>query len=259
MKNTLVALLVMLCAGCFRGPRVDCSYQAKTQDSRVRFLILHFTQESWADSLRILTEGDVSCHYLVRDAPVRVYRLVDEDRRAYHAGLSWWKGQTQLNSASVGIEIVNGGLREGPGGRSFTDYPPAQIDAVVELVREIAVRHGIPGENILGHAEIAPQRKLDPGPKFPWKCLADAGLIPWPDPAAMARILPAYKSRLPAVAWFQARLAQHGYETPRTGELDPPTQRVLSIFQMKYRPLRCDGIPDAETAALLDVLTTPSP
>ncbi|MBP7865818.1 MAG: N-acetylmuramoyl-L-alanine amidase [Acidobacteria bacterium] len=259
MKNALVALLVLLAAGCFRGPRIDTSRHARSQDSRVRFLVLHFTQESWSNSLRILTEGDVSSHYLVRDNPVRIYRLVDENRRAYHAGLSSWKGQTQLNSASIGIEIVNGGAREGPEGLSFADYPPAQVDAVIDLVRDIAARHGIPGENILGHAEIAPQRKLDPGPKFPWQRLADAGLIPWPDPAAVAGKLAAYRSRLPAVAWFQARLAQHGYETPRTGELDPPTRRVLGIFQMKYRPRCCDGTPDAETAALLDVLTTPPP
>ncbi len=107
MKRFLACLLLLAAVGCARGPSIDHSYRAKSQDSRVQFLILHFTGEPWESSLKILTQDNVSSHYLVRDNPVRIYQLVPEDRRAYHAGESSWKGQTLLNAASIGIEIQN--------------------------------------------------------------------------------------------------------------------------------------------------------
>ena len=249
----LLPLLVL--AGCARGPSIDRSYHAKSQDSRAQFLILHFTNEDWDSSLKILTEGKVSSHYLVRENPVKIYQLVPEDRRAYHAGVSSWKGQTMLNAASIGIEIVNSGDVQGPDGTAYAEYSKAQMDAVVELVKAIVARHQIRPDRILGHSDIAPMRKVDPGPKFPWKRLADEGLIPWPDAAAVATKRAAYEAALPDVAWFQTKLTDHGFAPPRTGELDDTTRRILSAFQMKYRPTRYDGVPDAETAALLEVLT----
>lgn len=247
-------ILATALSGCAAVPHIDTRHRSINQESRVRYLILHFTWEDFPTSLQELTRGQVSSHYLVDAAPPRIYRLVDEDRRAWHAGVSAWAGETMLNSASIGIEIVNLGDRQDP---SYAPYAPAQIDAVVALVRDIQRRHGIKPQRILGHNDIAPQRKTDPGPRFPWRRLADEGLIPWPDEAAVAAARPAYEAQLPPVAWFQERLAQVGYDTPRNGEADEATRRVLMAFQMRYRPADWSGKPDAETAALLEVVTRP--
>lgn len=257
MRRLLAALACLLLAACAGGPPIDTSYTSVGQDSRVQFLVLHFTNEDFPRSLRILTQGRVSSHYLVAESPPTIYRLVDESRRAWHAGLSSWKGNTQLNASSIGIEIVNMGLQGPVEIGSFADYPPAQIDAVIELCKDIVKRHGIPPERVVGHSDIAPQRKVDPGPKFPWHRLAQAGLILWPKAETVAERLPGFQQQLPDVAWFQQQLALHGFAVPANGELDDATRRVIRAFQMKYRPARFDGEPDAETAALLDALVRP--
>jgi len=255
----LLAALALL-AGCAFGPVIDTRYSAQGQDSRVLFLILHYTDENLEDSIRILTRQQVSSHYLLSDeTPPRIYRLVDESRRAWHAGDSFWKGHANLNASSIGIEIVNaGGKRQPDGGIAFAPYPPAQIDELVKLVKDIVARHQIQPSRILGHSDIAPQRKIDPGALFPWKRLADEGLIPWPDAAQVAKARAGFEGRVPPVAWFQKALAQHGFRVPTDGVLDEPTRRVIAAFQMKYRPARYDGQPDAETAALLEVLNAPA-
>ncbi len=169
--------------------------------------------------------------------------------------MSSWKTYTHLNSSSVGIEIVNAGYKDTPEGRVWDPFPQAQIDDVVWLVRQIAARHHVAPENILGHSDIAPQRKQDPGPAFPWMQLAKAGLIVWPDADKVALARAVFDLQLPDTAWFQAKLAQHGYAVPQSGQLDPATRTVVSAFQMKYRPANIDGMPDAETASLLEALT----
>ena len=255
MKKILILLLACIAAaGCASAPQIDTSYTSASQDSRVQYLVIHFTSTDFPISLKTLTQDPVSSHYLVRDDPPTVYRLVDESRRAYHAGVSSWKGQTQLNAASIGIEIVNLGLK--PSGE-WDEYPKAQIDVVVKLIKDIVARHEIRPDRIVGHNDIAPQRKVDPGPKFPWKRLADEGIIPWPDAAAVSRRRAEFEPHLPDVEWFQQNLAKHGFAVPLNGELDLATRNVLIAFQMKYRPARFDGTPDAETAALLDVLVNP--
>lgn len=253
-----------LSAGCAVGPSIDTSYTAVNQDSRVQFVVIHFTNEAWDSSLSTLTAGKaaVSSHYLVRDDPPVVYRLVDEGKRAWHAGVSSWRRTTALNSASIGIEIVNPGEKGSPPGTArgdlvFAEYPKAQIDAVIALVKDIVKRHGVKPENVVGHSDIAPQRKVDPGPKFPWKRLADEGLVVWPDAAKVAERRVQYEREMPDVEWFQEHLFRHGFEVPRDGALDEQTVRVISAFQMKYRPARYDGMPDAETAAILDALVGP--
>jgi N-acetylmuramoyl-L-alanine amidase len=257
MKTFRLLPFLALLAGCAGGPPIDTTYTSVSQDSRVQYLVIHFTSEDFAPSLKVLTQGPVSAHYLVRDDPPTVYRLVDESRRAYQAGVSSWKGQTQLNAASIGIEIVNLGDRGPPDNLQWFDYPKAQIDVVVALVKDIVKRHQIRPDRIVGHSDIAPQRKVDPGPRFPWKRLADEGLIPWPDANTVVQRRPAFEAQLPDVAWFQDRLEKHGFAVPKSGELDAATRRVVAAFQMKYRPARFDGTPDAETAALLDALLNP--
>ena len=257
-----ICLAALLLGGCATGLKIDTTYTATSQDSRVQFLIIHFTTVDLPRSLNTLTQGPVSSHYLVSerqgDVPAKVYQLVDENRRAYHAGVSSWKGATALNASSIGIEIVNLGGQKGANGLglNFQDFEPEQIDRVVELVKQIVVRHQIKPERILGHSDIAPTRKNDPGPKFPWKRLADEGLIPWPDAKAVAERKAAYDVALPSILWFQEKLLKHGFTLPASGEQDKLTTDIISAFQQKYRPARFDGLPDAETAAILEVLTS---
>ena len=258
MKHGLCVLVLALLAGCASGPRIDTTYTSRSQDSRAQFLIIHYTAGGFSGSLKWLTEGPVSSHYLVNDKPAAIYGLVDDNRRAYHAGVSSWKGHTQLNASSIGIEIVNRGSTRTADGERWVDYPREQIDAVIALVKKIVKEHDIKPERVLGHSDIAPQRKTDPGPKFPWKRLADEGLILWPDANLVALRRPGFDAQLPDVEWFQRNLAQHGFVVPLHGELDKETRNVIAAFQMKYRPAICDGTPDAETAAMLDVLTSPS-
>lgn len=255
MRVICLAALALLLVGCASAPQIDSRYTAVGQDSRAQFIVLHYTSSDLAHSLTLLTEGEVSSHYLIAEGPPTIYRLVDENRRAWHAGESAWNGRTWLNSSSIGIELVNRGYVEGDDGRRlWYPYSDAQIDALVVLLKDIMQRHGLKPGAIVGHSDIAPQRKVDPGPLFPWKRLADAGLVPWPDATAVAAQRAVFVRTLPDVAWFQLALELQGYRVPRHGELDEATRNVIAAFQMKYRPARFDGEPDAETAALLQVL-----
>lgn len=254
MRFLRLALCLTLLAGCSNAPSIDTRFQAVGQNSRVQYIILHYTSTDLAHSLLLLSQGEVSSHYLIGESPPTIYRLVDEDRRAWHAGDSQWQGRTWLNGTSIGIELVNQGFTEAPQGRDWQPFAPAQIDALILLLKDIVQRHQLPLGSILAHSDIAPQRKVDPGPLFPWKRLADAGLLPWPDAAEVARQQALFLASLPSVAWFQAQLARQGYAVPQHGALDQATRNVLIAFQMKYRQARYDGEPDAETAALLLVL-----
>lgn len=254
MKAVALVLSALLLAGCASGLRIDDSLRAQGQSSRVQYIVLHYTSTDLLRSLALLTRGEVSAHYLIDDGSARIYRLVDEDRRAWHAGDSEWQGRTWLNASTIGIELVNQGYYEGPAGRYWQPYGEAQIETLIALLKDLVKRHDLPIDSIIGHSDIAPQRKVDPGPLFPWKRLADAGLIRWPEPAAVAREQARFAAALPEVIWFQEQLHKLGYAVPRTGILDQATRNVLIAFQMKYRPARYDGEPDAESAAILQVL-----
>lgn len=254
MKLISLILSALLLAGCASGLRIDTSHPSVNHDSRVQFVVLHYTSTSLERSLELLTHGPVSSHYLIGDTPPTIYQLVDENQRAWHAGESQWKGRTWLNSSSIGIEIVNKGFRDTPGGRVWYPYSEEQIQSLLMLLKDISSRYKIDPQNFIGHSDIAPLRKLDPGPLFPWKRLAEAGFGVWPDAGAVAREQAHYANDLPSITWFQQQLAQLGYETPQTGELDVATRHVLGAFQMHFRPARFDGTPDAESAAILKVL-----
>jgi N-acetylmuramoyl-L-alanine amidase len=246
--------IVAAMVGCTGQPKIDTRYHAISQDSRVQFIVLHYTEIDFARSLQRLTQEEVSSHYLVDDQPPTVYRLVEEDQRAWHAGASFWQGYTHLNSNSIGIEIVNLGNGGDPSA-PYAQYPEPQIKQVIELLRDVERRHGVRPDRVLGHSDIQPLTKQDPGPRFPWYQLALAGLIVWPDPEAVAAARTRYAQEIPGVLWFQQHLRKHGFDVGQTGQLDEATRATLSAFQMKYRPARYDGVPDAETAALLDVCT----
>ncbi len=252
--KALILIAIAMLAGCASGPRIDTSQQSIGYDSRAQFIVLHYTSSDLERSLEILKGDGVSSHYLIGESPATIYRLVDESQRAWHAGESQWNGRTWLNSSSIGIELVNGGYVDSAEGRLWYPFSDQQIDALIVLLKDIMQRHGLKPGAIIGHSDIAPQRKVDPGPLFPWKRLADAGLVPWPEARAVARQRSLFAAALPDVAWFQAQLAAQGYRVPEHGYLDPETRNVIAAFQMKYRPARFDGEPDAETAAMLAVL-----
>jgi N-acetylmuramoyl-L-alanine amidase len=264
--GALLAAGAALLSGCAvtttpGGVPIDTSYTAKGQDSRAMFLVLHYTVVDLPMSLKILTEQQVSAHYLLSDEnPPRIFRLVDESRRAWHSGQSGWKGHRLLNASSIGIEIVHPGRRKRPDGtEEYLPFPEHQIDALIPLVKDIVARHQIRPDRILGHGEVTPSYKEDPGPTFPWRRLAELGITPpWPDADRVAAARAVYEIALPDVAWFQTALREHGYVIELTGRMDEQTQRVLMNFQMRYRPADYRGQMDAESAALLAVLTTPA-
>jgi N-acetylmuramoyl-L-alanine amidase len=234
------------------GLKIDRSIVAKSQNSRIEFLVVHYTSLGNEASLKILSENNVSSHYLITDEPSpRVYQLVDESRRAWHAGASEWFGRSDMNAGSIGVEIVN----HGRDGDTWQPYTPAQIEIVASLFQDIIKRHQIKPFNIVGHSDIAPQRKIDPGPLFPWKELANQGIGRWYNEA----LAKAYEAEFlrdgpPDIRWLQQALSRAGYNTPRTGVLDNATRNVVAAFQMHYRPARYDGQPDAETLAILKAL-----
>jgi len=254
VRNLAAVAFAALLGGCTNGLHIDTSHPSANYDSRVQFIVLHYTAASLDRSLALLTHGEVSAHYLIGDGPATVYKLADERYRTWHAGESEWDGRTWLNSSSIGIEIVNPGFHDTPTGRVWYPYTDAQVNALIALLKDISTRYRIDPRYIVGHSDIAPLRKLDPGPLFPWQRLAQAGFGRWPDPAAVSRARQRFDTSLPAVGWYQEQLAKAGYAIERTGELDVATRHVLAAFQMHYRPARFDGEPDAETAALLQVV-----
>jgi N-acetylmuramoyl-L-alanine amidase len=269
LRFAFAALVCVLISGCSsteinRGAYIaDTSIHSKRIDSRVRFLVMHYTQGDEARSLAVLTGDDVSVHYVVPEAPrvengePVVYQLVPESERAWHAGASEWQGTTELNAASIGIENVNVGPIDTPQGRTWQPYPPAQVDAIVKLAKDIVTRYNIPPTRVVAHSDIAPQRKTDPGPAFPWKTLYDAGIGAWPDAPAVALHLAGRDPKAPVdVAALEEKLQRYGYDTATDGVFDDRARRVIAAFQMHFRPSDYAGNPDAETdaiaAALLD-------
>ena len=237
-------------AGCAGGPPIDRSQQAAGQDSRVRFIVLHYTSENNENSLRILTRDRVSAHYLITDEPVRIYALVDEHRRAWHAGQSQWFGYRDLNATSIGIELVNPGPLDAARTR-WASYSKAQIGALSALLRDIQSRHHVNAWNIVAHSDIAPLRKTDPGPAFPWRELARQGLGRWYDENAVAQRIPRITAvELGSPAYIQSLLARIGYPIEQSGVWDAQTRQVIAAFQMHYRPANYAGQADSETVAI---------
>ena len=220
--------------------------------------MLHYTASTKPSALLTLTNREVSAHYVVSDdsKPV-VYKLVDENLSAWHAGDSSWYGRTFINPRSIGIEIVHPGWARNSSGNVGPLFPAAQIDAVIALTRAVAQRHGVAPENIVGHSDVAPLRKQDPGPAFPWKKLAQAGVGRWFDEAAAAKYQAEYvRNGPPDAGWFQKQLKRVGYSVPESNYFDANTLHTIAAFQMHYRPELVNSKPDAQTAARLRALPT---
>jgi N-acetylmuramoyl-L-alanine amidase len=208
----------------------------RREGAAINILLLHYTgMPDAASALARMRDpsAEVSAHYMV-DEDGRVLRLVPEERRAWHAGRGYWAGERDINSVSIGIEIVNPGHEFG-----YRPFPEPQMVAVVALARDIAARHAIAPARVLGHSDIAPTRKEDPGELFDWRRLARVGLGIWPAPRP--------GDALDERAAIEA-LARIGYDP------DAPLEAVLRAVQRRYRPRRLDGRLDRETASLIGAL-----
>ncbi len=215
----------------------------------ISHVILHYTgMETGKAALDRLCdpEAKVSSHYLVEEDG-QIFQLVDEDKRAWHAGVSCWKNITDINSSSIGVEIVNGGHDFG-----LPDFPDIQVNAVIALVKDIMQRHDISASNILGHSDIAPARKEDPGEKFPWAGLAAAGIGLWPENISDdQRMLFEAGSRGRGVSILQRGLDHIGYECRVTSILDDDTQLVIKAMQRRFRPEKIDGLVDVQMMEII--------
>ncbi len=242
---------------------LNTSFTAQGQDERIRFVIMHYTALNEAESLAMLTGPQVSTHYLVPERPQWrsgmpvIMQLVPESKRAWHAGVSSWAGWSALNASSVGVEMVNRGYTELPSGlRQWYPYTPQQIKAVSILLKDVIARNQIQPYNVLGHSDVAPLRKSDPGPLFPWEQLAGMGIGAWPDPQTVEKHLAGRAPKQAAVVLeVQKSLKRYGYDQiPQTGELDEDTRKTISAFQMHFRPADYSGNADAQTEAIAKAL-----
>jgi N-acetylmuramoyl-L-alanine amidase len=215
-------------------------------------LVLHYTGMRSADEAlaRLCSPvSEVSAHYLIFEDG-NVVQLVAEASRAWHAGVSAWAGESDINSRSIGIEIANPGHDFG-----YPDFPEQQIAAVIALCRDILARHPVSPDRVVAHSDIAPTRKQDPGEKFPWQRLHEAGIGLWVQPAAL-QAGPALTigESGPAVAQLQAALTAYGYGLEPSGRYDALTRDVVTAFQRHFRPARVDGLADPSTITTLQCL-----
>jgi N-acetylmuramoyl-L-alanine amidase len=220
-------------------------------------LVLHYTgMRDAAAALHQLCNpvAEVSSHYLVFEDG-RVLQLVPEARRAWHAGRGCWQGERDMNSASIGIEIVNPGHEFG-----YRPFPEAQIEAVTALCADVCRRWRIRPDRVIAHSDMAPTRKQDPGELFPWDELAAAGVGHWAKPHRIAggRCLQRGEEGMPIEA-LQAMLALYGYDLAVTGVFDPATESVVTAFQRHFRQARVDGVADVSTIATLRDLLASRP
>ena len=222
-------------------------------------ILLHYTgMQTGAAALSRLTSPDskVSAHYVVFEDG-RIVQCVTEDKRAWHAGVSSWAGETDINSRSIGIEIVNPGHEFG-----YADFPLRQVAAVISLCKSILTRRGpIPPDRVLAHSDVAPRRKQDPGEKFPWELLSDSGIGHWVRAAPLnidgLTLRPGEQGE--AVARLQRVLKNYGYGIDETGVYDDVTRDVVLAFQRHFRQARVDGIADPSTLMTLRALVETRP
>lgn len=207
--------------------------------SVIDMLVFHYTgRPDLKESLGWLTDPakKVSAHYLIGEEG-RIFQLVEEKNRAWHAGVSYWAGKKDINSCSIGIELQNPGHEFG-----YQEFPSSQIEALVSLSKEIIARHSIPRTRVLGHSDVAPTRKFDPGEKFPWEILAREGIGRWPGKIS--------KGGTPDLVTFKTPLQDLGYEISEEGGVE----KIIKAFQRHWHPENVTGQPNAETYARLIAL-----
>lgn len=259
---------VFVLVGCIGRPgiidkgayQVDQRQGAQAAFPRIKMLVIHYTADDFQRSLKTLTGQDVSAHYLIPAKPPRlagkpiIWQLVPEQQLAWHAGVSFWRGQQRINDISVGIELENLGFTQEAGTKRFHPFEPSQIAVLETLLPEIIERYQIPPQNVVAHSDIAPQRKVDPGPLFPWRQLAERGIGAWPDPQRVAFYL---NGRSPYEPVEQASLLDlltaYGYQV-EPGMTPVQLRQVIAAFQMHFRPQNYSGQADAESEAVVRAL-----
>ncbi len=266
--------LLLLVTGCSQTPsiiQIDKQYLSENRNDRVRFVVIHYTAGNWQQSLQVLTkpgERPVSSHYLIpgsgdasypANEKLKVYQLVPEQQRAWHAGDSRWEDRTGLNDQSIGIELVNESWCEQRPNQLqqqaelciAADFDPAQLQLLLQLLQDILARNtDITPTRVLGHSDIVPLRKQDPGSRFPWQWLAANGVGAWYD----AEVMQKYWQQLttmPEIKTVQRALRLYGYGIAITGEHDAQSRAYLLAFQRHFVPEQLTGEPDLKTVAVL--------
>jgi len=233
----------------------------------IDMLVFHYTgMETGQQALDRMCDpaAEVSAHYMVWEDG-RVVQLVGEDKRAWHAGVSSWQGDDDLNSRSIGIEIVNGGHDWPLADDVLPPYPEVQIEAVIDLSQGIQERWSIPFNRIVGHSDIAPRRKPDPGEHFPWDRLARAGIGLWPQPLMNDQGVETAEPHLigrglgrgdtiEAVKRMQGTLAEIGYTLNPSGRYDEPTEAVVQAFQRRFVQDQVTGQADLRTLHMIELV-----
>jgi N-acetylmuramoyl-L-alanine amidase len=205
---------------------INTNHRSEAFDERIKFLILHYTERNLKTSLELLNK-DVSAHYLISDNPVEIFNLVDEDKRAWHSGVSYWRGINNLNESSIGIEIVNlNGNKH--------QYPHKQIEAVIFLCKQIIDRYKIAPWCVLGHSDIAPLRKKDPGALFPWRKLYENGIGLMVSEEEVEKLIKT--TFIPTATELQHSLTRYGYKIKITHIFDEQTKTVLDSFRRHFCP-----------------------
>ena len=249
--------------------QVDSStYISRGKEERIKFIILHYTALDNVGSIRELT-GGVSAHFLVLDEDDnKIYNLVPLEQRAWHAGASAFRGRTNINDTSVGIEIVNDGIakeyRSDPNPYHpydhYVDYKPIQIEKAAQIIKYVAEKYNIPARNIVAHSDIAPSRKKDPGAKFPWKELYDKYNIgAWYDESDKQTFMDEEKFKATSIREIKDELRKYGYEINRLDEWDKESKDVVYAFQLHFNPKNATGEMDLETFAILKALNKKYP
>ncbi|SJZ94509.1 N-acetylmuramoyl-L-alanine amidase [Cetobacterium ceti] len=270
LKKIFTSLLFLTLLGCSSvNLSIDRdSYHAKGKNHRIKYIVLHYTAINDVRSIRALTRGNVSSHYLVTtDRKQPIYSLVPDNERAWHAGFSSFNGRENLNDTSIGIEIVNLGIRSDILKKyekeknffipqyAYIPYSQSQIEKVAFLVNQLKYKYNISPKDIVGHGDIAPQRKKDPGPFFPWEYLyRKYNIGAWYDYGDYRYFLSTDSYKSCSIEKIKSEFRKYGYDMNDTPEWDEESRRVVYAFQCHFRPEKTNGIMDAQTFAILKAL-----
>ena len=245
------------------------SYVATGKNERIQFIVVHYTATDNAGSIKELTSSRVSSHFLILDEDDnKIYSLVPLEQRAWHAGASAFRGRTNINDTSVGIEIVSDGIAKefisDPNPYHpydhYVDYKPIQIEKTAQIIKYVAEKYNVPARNIVAHSDIAPSRKKDPGAKFPWKELYDKYNIgAWYDEADKQTFMDEEKFKATSIREIKDELRKYGYEINRFDEWDKESKDVVYAFQLHFNPKNATGEMDLETFAILKALNKKYP
>ena len=245
------------------------TYVSLGRNERIQFVVVHYTATNNEYSIKELISNRVSAHFLVLDEDDNmIYNLVPLDQRAWHAGASAFRGRTNLNDTSIGIEIVSDGIARDrrndpnryPPYDAYLEYKPIQIEKVAQIIKYVAARYNIPARNIVAHSDIAPSRKKDPGAKFPWKELYEKYDIgAWYNESDKQAFMNEEKFNATSISDIKEELRKYGYEINRTNEWDRDSRDVVYAFQLHFNPKNATGNMDLETFAILKALNKKYP